>query len=234
VGKVAPLQGIEVYDVLKQLGATNLYHANSVTTSCTFLEQGGLLSRGFIEDRGLEQTEQTSDEDDRKFGIWHRIFLDNVDIHARAGRKVGPNQYGPVLFIFGLELLRELPAGARILVTRTNPAYWQENERDKDRWFRSIDDLANSMQLGDFNKMLVIEIPSERLDFQDRRALILLDDPQRPISSGENAYAYAKHRLTAAAGRVKAHVEPRNCQSGCICVAEYAKYTPEEIDLYFT
>ena len=59
----------ELIDVLRGIGATGLYHANSVTTSSTFLEQGGLLSRKFVEDRGLNQTAQYSDSNDKKLGI---------------------------------------------------------------------------------------------------------------------------------------------------------------------
>ena len=36
----------EVYDVLIKIGARTLHHANTITTSCTFLESGALLSRG--------------------------------------------------------------------------------------------------------------------------------------------------------------------------------------------
>lgn len=34
----------EVLDVPNRSGASRLHHANTVITSCTFLEQGGLLS----------------------------------------------------------------------------------------------------------------------------------------------------------------------------------------------
>ncbi len=42
------MKGTEVFDVLKDIGATLLHHANSVMTSNTFLEQGGLASRGML------------------------------------------------------------------------------------------------------------------------------------------------------------------------------------------
>ena len=86
--KEALMQAAEVYAVLRQIGVTQLHHANTVTTSCTFLEQGGLASRGFVEDRHLSQTAQpASDEIDKRYGIWHDVFLDHVDIHYRAGLK---------------------------------------------------------------------------------------------------------------------------------------------------
>ena len=112
------MQGTDIYDVLKKIKAPRLHHANSGTTSRTFLEQGGLLSRGFVEQRGLNQTAQPSDDLDMKYGIWDRIFVDQVDIHTRARRKKAPNEYGPVLFLLELDALIQLPAGADVLVNR--------------------------------------------------------------------------------------------------------------------
>lgn len=43
----------------------HLYHANTVMTACTFLENGGLLSRGYVEENGLRQTSQGSDSKDK-------------------------------------------------------------------------------------------------------------------------------------------------------------------------
>ncbi len=225
------MQGTDVYEVLKRIGATNLYHANSVATSCTFLQQDGLVSRGFVEDRGLEQTSQFSDESDKKNGIWHRVFLDHVDIHDRAGEK---NQYGPVLFRFDLNILLGMPVGTEILVTKKNPVHWDDQDPDSERWFQSKDKLAKKINFGDFGKMLVIKTPSEMLDFPNRRALIILDDPQRNLSSGENAYTHAKNRLKATASPIDASIERRECRRGCSCTKEYAEDTNEEIDKYFT
>ena len=85
--------------VLDEKGVSRLFHANSVLTACTYLENGHLLSRAGVEGRGLRQTPQPSDEIDRKFGILGDIFLDGIDIHERARTKKAPNEYGPVLFI---------------------------------------------------------------------------------------------------------------------------------------
>lgn len=64
----------EVHRILTSIGAERLHHANTVTTSCTFLEHGALLSRGYVEDHGLKQTYQNSDALDKKFGIWNAVF----------------------------------------------------------------------------------------------------------------------------------------------------------------
>jgi hypothetical protein len=53
------VEGSDIYGILKRIGATHLHHANSVITSCTFLEQGGLLGRGFVEDHGLKTISTT-------------------------------------------------------------------------------------------------------------------------------------------------------------------------------
>lgn len=113
----------DVYEVLKGIGASRLHHANTVTTSCTFLEHGGLLSRGYVESHHLEQTYQPSDDIDQKYGIWDRVFVDHVDIRYRAGRVKGPNQYGPVLFELPLDILLNLPTASDVLVTKMNPIY---------------------------------------------------------------------------------------------------------------
>lgn len=229
------MKGTDVYRVLQQIRATHLHHANSVITSCTFLEQGGLLSREFVEKNGLTQTSQSSDKQDKKMDIWNRIFVDHVDIHDRGGRKKGPNQYGPVLFVLDLDILLNLPSGTDVVLTKKNPIYWTEKEPDADKWFQSAEELAKNIHFGDFDKMLMIHTPSGKLPFPKKRVEIILDDPQRKFSSGQDAYEHARKRLTAAAkkGRIEANIERRDCQTGCICLKKYSAYDAGALDLYF-
>jgi hypothetical protein len=224
-----------MYRILNQLGATHIHHANSVITSCTFLQQGGVLSRGFAEDHGLKQSLQPSDELDKKYDIWHRIFLPHVDIHDRGGQKKGPNQYGPALFVFDLDVLLRLPKGTESRVTKKSPAHWYDTEPESGRWFQSAEELEQSIGYGDIDKMLAIQTPLGKFDFPNRRARIILDDPQRQVSSGENAYTYAENRLKAAAavGQVEVSIERRECQPGCICVEKYAAWSVPVMDFYF-
>jgi hypothetical protein len=230
------MRGADAYGILTRIQVTFLYHANSVTSSATFLEQGGLASRGFVEDRCLRQTGQSSDSIDKKYSIWHCVFLDHVDIHDRAGRKKGPNQYGPVLFLLDPRVLLGLPEGSDVRVTRRNPIYWYDGQLDGERWFQTAEELARSIHQGDFDKMLVIRTPSGKLDFPDRRAQIILDQPSRELSSGADAYKHAERRLAAAAaaGGVAVSIERRTCRYACACAEKYAAYTVENIDLYFT
>ncbi len=230
------MKALEVYDILMRIGASYLHHANSTATSCTFLKERGLMSRALVHELGLRQTPQRSDEIDRKYSIWCCIFLDHVDIHDRGGAKKGPNRYGPVMFRFDLDVLLNLPLGSNIRVTKSNPFNWDDDDLDRDRWFHSTDQLSKSISFGDYEKMLVIATPSGRLDFPDLRASIILDDPRRSILSGENAYINARNLLRKAAvdGRVETSIEKRVCPNGCICQKEYAEFTNEEIDFYFT
>lgn len=228
------MQGKEVFDALKKIGVAHLHHANSVTTSCTFLEQGGLLSREFVEQNKLVQTPQESDPIDKKFGIWGRIFVDQVDIHARAGRVKAPNEYGPVLFVIDLATLLQLPANTDVLVTKENPIYW-EGKPDPARWFQDVDELAKGVRLGTFGQMIMIQAPSGKLDFPNGCAQIVLDNPHQKLSSGEDAYTHGVGRLNAAAttGKIKVSVECRQCQADCVCPKKYTAYTPQRADFWF-
>lgn len=87
----------EVKKVLIHKGVTELFHVNSVITSLTFINNGGLLSRETVEKYNLPQTDQQSDDIDKKFNIYNDIFFDSVDIYERAK---DVNNYGVItLFI---------------------------------------------------------------------------------------------------------------------------------------
>src|SRR5580658_8730659 len=97
---LAPYSPDDVREIIHAKGVTEVHHANSVATTCQFLRNRTLISRGSIERKGLYQTPQVSDELDRRHGIWFDVFVDSVDIHARAGRQ---NVYGPALLVFDID-----------------------------------------------------------------------------------------------------------------------------------
>jgi len=229
------LEGRDIYEVLKHIGVTHLHQANSVITSCTYLQQGGIVSRGFAEDHGLQQSAQPSDEIDRKYGIWHTIFVPHVDIHDRQGQTKAPNLFGPVLFVLDLDVLLRLPPGAEVRVTKRSPAYWYDNEPDSARWFQNAEEVAQNLSPDDLHKMPAIQTPSGRLDFPNRRARIILDDPQRQVPSGVNAYTHAEARLREAAAhsKIEVSIERRKCQMGCVCASKYAAWSTPVVDFYF-
>jgi hypothetical protein len=225
----------DVHKVLKSINVTHLHHANTVTTSATFLENGGLLSRRYVEKHKLRQTPQSSDQIDKEFDIWDRVFVDHVDIHHRAGRVKGPNQYGPVLFVIELDAILELPAESSILVTKSNPTHWQEGEKDGDHWFATPDELAANISKGDFDKMLVIQTKNGKVDFPSGAVEISLDDPKRKLLSGVDAFEHAEKRLRLAAkeGGVKASIQPHVCRDDCVCIAKYKGYDARWFDSRF-
>ena len=226
----------DVYQVLKGIGVTHLHHANTVTTSCAFLEHAALLSRGYAEKYGISQTVQGSDDIDKKYGIWDRVFLDHVDIHYRGGRVKGPNQYGPVLFVLDLDILLKLPTGSDVLTTKMNPTRWHDAQTDDDRWYLTPDELARNISYGSFDKMLVIQTADGRVGFPGQQAQIALDEPLRKLSSEKDAYAFAEQRLRESAkkGGVTIQIDKHVCRTDCICVGKYKGYSQEYFDTRFS
>ena len=96
------LDNLELHNLYKQKDIHFLYHANSVATAITFIKQGGLLSRGAVESKGLYQTPQSSDAIDQVFNVWNDIFLDTIDLHGYFPRQ---NLYGPISFQFPIDFL---------------------------------------------------------------------------------------------------------------------------------
>lgn len=235
LGREEDMKPEAVYQVLKEIGATHLHHANTVTTSCTFLENAALLSRGYVEKHGLTQTGQSSDEIDKKYGIWDRVFVDHVDIHYRGGRVKGPNQYGPVLFILGLDILETLPAGSDVLVTKMNPIHWRDGQTDGDRCYLTPEELAKNIIYGNFDKMLVIRTKEGKVDIPGKQAQIALDEPKRNLSSGKDAYTFAERRIrqSAKSGGVAVVIEKHLCRLDCTCVEKYKGYAQGYFDSIF-
>jgi hypothetical protein len=207
-----------VYEVLKSRDVRCLYHANSVLNSCHFLRAGALLSHGAVEERGLCQTPQTSDEGDKKFGIWFDVFADSVDIHNRAKRA---NAYGPVLFVLDVELISKAYTG-KVWVTKLNPTKW-DGRKHEERWFVSATDLKHGFQKGTFDQMIVFRQCDGQLSIRECLREIILDDPHLATLPGINYYAraYRALKLAMTEGHVSAPISRRKCPSSCVCRNEY-------------
>jgi hypothetical protein len=220
----------KVFDILLDKGIRYLHHANSVVTSCQFLLNNALLSRGTIERRRLFQTPQSSDEQDRKYNVWFDIFTDSVDIHDRARR---PNVYGPVLFVFNIEALRESWVG-RIWITKCNPTKWA-GLPDDERWFRSLREVERDFKRGTFDQMIVFRHCGGELPFKGSVTEIVLDDPQmRTKKSDVELYsvAYGALKLSSLQGGAKIPIHRRECRDGCQCVKAFAKSRDETIAMF--
>ncbi len=227
------MQGKDIYTVLYNKGVHVLHHANTVTTSCTFLQQKGLVSRNYSEIRDLPQTSQYSDEADKRYGIWNDIFTDGADIHQRARY---PNQYGPVLFVLPIDILLSLPVETEVMVMKKNPVNWVKHESEKERYFSDADELQQNYSYGDFGKHIVFRTSSGILPFEKTPVPIILDNPQGKLTSGSDAFLSAKSKLQTAANSVLIDIDisERECREGCKCLSGHkTSYASCDLDSLF-
>lgn len=211
------LEPSEVVKILRDKNNSTLYHADSVTTSCSFLKKGCLLSRGELETQRLPMTDQISDDKDKKFGLWHDIFVDGIDIHDRIKKR---NFYGPVLLYIDASVLTKGGISS-IRVTKSNPQNWNNNSPEKERYFQTIDEFKYGYYYGDFQKMFVIPTGNRSIRFKEFLLKIVVD---YIILNGNQLWERATEALKAAAEESKIDhipIEKRNCPIRCNCVNEY-------------
>lgn len=163
----------KIKQILISEGVTYLYHADSVETSLSFLKNGGLISRGICEDNNFPQSPQSSDYKDKCLGIYYDIFFDSVDIHMRSKQA---NYYGPVLFIYDIDVLDEIEEGA-IKITKDNPIRWKINSTNDKRYFTEVDDLHMNFHKGNFGQHITIVNRQTPLPF-DFLSEIILNFPE--------------------------------------------------------
>lgn len=214
------MNGSDIYSVLLEKGIQHLYHANSVTTSDTFLRQGGLISRGTVEKNHWPQTAQYTDNIDKQYGVWHDVFLDSDDYHRRISNR---NQYGPVVFVMESAILNGLPAKSAVYVTRSNPTKWSDGQNHDDRYYSTTDQLHAELVCGTFDQMITIRIPSGILPFGEYLREVILDNPASKRQDGTDAFSGSLAQLISAArhGRVKSPIRERTCNPSCRCVQTY-------------
>lgn len=155
-----------IYDYLKARGINQLFHANTELTASSFLNYRGIMSRGLMEQNNLPLTYQKSDEIDKQFGVWNDIFLDDVDIHARAGKS---NYYGNVLFCYATEIL--LTPGHAIYITKTNPIDW----KSETNYFTDTTEFESEYNIGTFEQMITLKNSMTPLDFNGNIQRVILD-----------------------------------------------------------
>lgn len=214
------MTGQEIYGALVRRGVARIFHANSVKTSLSQLCLGGLASRQRVENASLPQTNQYTDDLDRKLGIWNDIFLDTVDIHGKISDR---NKYGPVLFEMSVEMLRNLPASSRILITRSNPSKWQVGAPEADCYFLDQFELSKGFVVGNFDHMLAIRTPDGIIPFANFLQKITLDEP-RLINGESTEHITARTALlrAAATNNIRVNIVRRNCIY-CNCITSYAE-----------
>lgn len=183
------LNKIELYEILKEKGITHLYHANTVGTSITFLNQSHLLSRKFVEDNNLFQTTQYTDAKDKKFEIYDDVFLDFIDIHKEWNKH---NFYGPFLFSFDIELLKsDLIKTLRI--TKKNPSNWSDSESEKDWYYSDLDKFKDNYKKENKKKnigsMIILKDIDGKLPLRPHLNKMIFDNPNLTLNiKGEKKY----------------------------------------------
>ena len=166
-----------LFEILHDKGIKNLYHANTVGTSITFLNQKSLLSRKYVAENALFQTEQYSDSKDKKFDIWDGIFLDAVDIHTEFRRR---NLYGPFLFSFNLDVIKSDLINT-VRVTKVNPVHWKSNQSEKDWYYLDLhefrDKYKKENKTRDIGSMIILNNIDGKLPFRPFLNKFILDNP---------------------------------------------------------
>ncbi|WP_127137999.1 hypothetical protein [Flagellimonas oceanensis] len=226
------LNNKELFELLSEKGIHHLYHANTVRTSRTFIEQGGLLSRGAVESKGLEQTPQSSDEIDKIFEVWNDVFLDTVDLHTYFNRQ---NYYGPVLFKLTTEFLNELDI--EIWVTKDNPINWNQEMTTEEKYFSSLAELKKNWDsYARQRKMTTIKNNTEPilLDYVEE---VIYDNPG--VMNEETGVVFFNQGMADLKESLKVNppfknkFKTRNC-SGCFCRSNYLyQHTIPELNRLF-
>lgn len=214
----------ELFDLLTEKNIHYLHHANTVATAITYIEAGGLLSRGYVENAGLFQTKQASDPIDKKFDVFEDIFLDSTDLHTYFNRQ---NHYGPILFKFSIDFLRE--ENFDVWVTKDNPINWNSNMSDGDKYFESVAELMEKWdKYQRQRKMITIRKVAMPILF-NYIDCVILDDPRVQIpSSGIVYFNEAVEGLKQAyngRGELKNKFKTREC-SNCFCRSNYLNELP--------
>jgi hypothetical protein len=158
------LDSSQVYDVLVKKDVKLLFHANTIGTSKTFLENGGLLSRQYAEAKQLFQTPQKSDSKDKELGIYNDVFLDGVNVSLSV---LNYNFYGPVLFGFELELLRAGILGT-VRVTKMNPVHWTKSMTPDACYFNSVEELEKLYRKRNVGHHIMLTTLNGFFPFQDK------------------------------------------------------------------
>lgn len=206
-------ENVKIVNELKRIGINKIYHANAVVSSLTFIENNGLMPKGLIYDQRLMRADQETDDNDKQFDLYYDIFFDTTDVHYETN---DVNDYGPVLFVFNVDVLAKLD-NCDVKVTRINPIFWNEDMSDDEKYL-SCDEFDDNLKIGDFNNQITIKNFKDVLNF-DYLEKIIIDDP------GIDNVLLLKNAMTELNKRInlcdkKIPVTIRNCEH-CACKEKY-------------
>lgn len=209
----------EIKKILIENNVEYLYHANTVLTSITFLKQGGLMSRGLVEEMGLCQTSQKTDELDKKLGVYYDIFFDSDDIHSRAK---DINYYGPVTFVYSIDIL-DILNDKEVKVTRNNPLYWNISIPKDKYYFDDIYSMRREYHKGDFKQHLTICNFHQPLSFSPYLVKVIIENPNIKNTEYFNR-AFNTIQELLYSNQLDVKLEVRQCPSDCKCQEKYKNY----------
>ncbi|WP_440339446.1 hypothetical protein [Megasphaera sp.] len=218
------MDNIEIKRILEIHRVNALFHANTVLTSISFLKNKGLCSRAYIDKLpDSYQTHQYSDKDDKAFGIYNDIFFDSVDIHDRAKRN---NKYGPVMFVYDLDLLLLPELENKVWITKDNPIRWNQSMIPEDKYFMNLDELQNRFHKGCFQQHITLH-DTEKIGFQYLREIQIDPLPEKYQVIFSKAYV----ALTEAVKSIDLEIDVtiRQCSLNCQCQESYKEMYLENI-----
>jgi len=193
----------------------HLYHVNTVATSITYIQNGGLISRGAVEDKGLFQTPQESDEKDKEVSVFYDIFFDTDDIHAR---RKAVNFYGAITFEFSIDVLDSL--GDKIVkATKDNPIRWSKDMPEEKRYFTDEIPMSFEFHKGTFQQHITICDMHESLPFEPYLTRVLIENPKTEDTTHFDKAYKAIHGLLQK--RSLPDLEARKCPDNCGCHSTY-------------
>lgn len=218
------LDNILLHELFLEKGITILHHANTVSTSISFIEANGLVSRGGIEHHGLYQTPQGSDNADKTYDVWNDIFIDTVDMHGYFPRQ---NIYGPISFKISTDFL--LSEGLDVWVTKNNPQYWNATMTMEQKYFLSVEELRDTWDNYERQrKMVTIKNIMNPILFNYLKQVIV-DDPQ-VITQGYHLFNEAvvalKHTLGDNTTLKNKFLTRPTCSGACYCRSNYLRQLP--------
>lgn len=205
----------EIVSILQKYGVDQLFHADTVLTSLSFLQAKGICSRDYLDRMFLSKTYQYTDAKDKKFDVYNDLFFDSVDIHERAH---GINFYGPVTFVFDVRALLNSNLQDCIFITKSNPAKWNTWLQPKQRYFLTVEDLEQGFIKGNFGQSITCHhVPF--MDFSTLQYIILERLPDEYSGLFNTAYDEISKRLREQDYDVPLQI--RNCDAECKCVGQY-------------
>lgn len=169
------------------------------------------MSRETVEKYNLPQTDQQSDDIDKKFNIYNDIFFDSVDIHERAK---DVNNYGVITFVYSVDVLDEV-ADYDICITQENPANWDEDIPYEERYFPDVDSLYYGFHKGDFGNHITVRNISKPISFQYLKKIII----DNPGEDGQKYFslAYEAIKDSIENNNINVPIEIRECPPKCKC-----------------